>query len=115
MKTPLDRYLEELPLVAILRGVTPDDVLDIAQVLFDSGFRCIEVPLNSPRPLESIFRLVEGYGEQVLVGGGTVLDAAAVDDVADAGGRLLVTPEQLAEGGFTDARAPRSWMSGAEG
>jgi len=88
----LERSLQELPLVAILRGVEPDEVLDITQVLFNTGFRCIEVPLNSPDPLESIRRLAEDFGEQVLVGAGTVLDAGSVDAVAEAGGALIVTP-----------------------
>jgi len=91
-KNRLDRHLEEVPLVAILRGITPDEVLDVAQVLFDAGFGCIEVPLNSPKPLESIRRLAEDYGEQMLVGAGTVLDAVSVDAVAAAGGELIVMP-----------------------
>lgn len=88
----LERSLREVPLVAILRGVAPEEVLDIAQVLFDAGFRCIEVPLNSPEPLESIRRLAEEFGQQVLVGAGTVLESGSVDAVADAGGALIVTP-----------------------
>jgi 2-dehydro-3-deoxyphosphogalactonate aldolase len=84
--------LRELPLVAILRGVTPARVEGVAAALFDAGLRAIEVPLNSPEPFKSIEILAKAYGERCLTGAGTVLDAADVDRVADAGGRLLVTP-----------------------
>jgi 2-dehydro-3-deoxyphosphogalactonate aldolase len=84
--------LRELPLVAILRGVTPARVEGVAAALFDAGLRAIEVPLNSPEPFKSIEILAKTYGERCLTGAGTVLDAADVDRVANAGGRLLVTP-----------------------
>jgi 2-dehydro-3-deoxyphosphogalactonate aldolase len=84
--------LRELPLVAILRGVTPARIEGVAAALFDAGFRAIEVPLNSPEPFKSIEILARTYGERCLTGAGTVLDTANVDRVADAGGRLLVTP-----------------------
>ena len=80
------------PIVAILRGVKPDEVVAVAKALVDAGIRAIEVPLNSPEPLESIRRLCEAYGEVALCGAGTVLTPAAVDDVAAAGGKLIVTP-----------------------
>jgi 2-dehydro-3-deoxyphosphogalactonate aldolase len=78
--------------VAILRGVKPDEVVAIAGALVESGIRAIEVPLNSPEPLESIRRLCEAYGDVALCGAGTVLTPQAVDDVAAAGGKLIVTP-----------------------
>jgi len=84
--------LKELPLVAILRGVTPARIEGVAAALFDAGFRAIEVPLNSPDPFKSIEILAKTYGERCLTGAGTVLDTANVDRVADAGGKLLVTP-----------------------
>jgi 2-dehydro-3-deoxyphosphogalactonate aldolase len=80
------------PLIAILRGVRPDEVLDVATTLFESGIRCIEVPLNSPEPLLSIRRLSERYGKECLCGAGTVLRPEQVDAVAEAGGKLIVTP-----------------------
>jgi 2-dehydro-3-deoxyphosphogalactonate aldolase len=80
------------PLIAILRGVRPDEILPIAAALIDSGIRGIEVPLNSPEPLLSIRRLAEQFGEQCLCGAGTVLKPAQVDAAADAGGKLIVTP-----------------------
>lgn len=92
MTHPLAHFLTESPLVAILRGVTPDTVLDIGQALFDAGFRAIEVPLNSPEPFDSIARLARHLGDTCLVGAGTVLTPEAVEKVAAAGGRLIVTP-----------------------
>ena len=80
------------PIVAILRGVKPDEVVAIAKALVEAGIRAIEVPLNSPDPLESIRRLCEAYGDVALCGAGTVLTPQAVDDVAAVGGKLIVTP-----------------------
>ncbi|CAN5727548.1 2-dehydro-3-deoxy-6-phosphogalactonate aldolase [soil metagenome] len=80
------------PLIAILRGVKPDEVLAIGQALIDAGFEAIEVPLNSPQPLDSIAALVGAYGDRVLIGAGTVLTAKDADAVADAGARLVLAP-----------------------
>jgi 2-dehydro-3-deoxyphosphogalactonate aldolase len=85
-------YLVELPLVAILRGAEPDEVVAIGRALIEAGFGAIEVPLNSPRPLRSIAALAEAFGERTLIGAGTVLDAADVGPIASAGGRLIVMP-----------------------
>jgi 2-dehydro-3-deoxyphosphogalactonate aldolase len=79
-------------IVAILRGVRPDEVVEIGEALVDAGIRIIEVPLNSPQPLASIERLAARIGSRALVGAGTVLDASSVDAVATAGGRLIVAP-----------------------
>jgi 2-dehydro-3-deoxyphosphogalactonate aldolase len=81
-----------LPLVAILRGVKPDEAVGIGEALLAAGFRLIEVPLNSPEPLVSIGRLAAALGDKALVGAGTVLSPQDADAVADAGGRLLVMP-----------------------
>lgn len=78
--------------IAILRGVTPDEVLDVAAALHRGGVRVIEVPLNSPSPFDSLRRLAQAWGDRVLVGAGTVLSAADADRVADAGGRLVLAP-----------------------
>ena len=80
------------PIVAILRGVKPDEVVQIAGALFDAGVRAIEVPLNSPDPFDSVARLSAAYGDRCLCGAGTVLSPADVDKVLAAGGRLIVTP-----------------------
>ena len=85
-------YFAECPLVGIVRGVTPDEAEAIAQALYDAGMRIIEVPLNSPEPFESIRIIAERFGDRVLVGAGTVLDPADVLRVAQAGGRLVVSP-----------------------
>jgi 2-dehydro-3-deoxyphosphogalactonate aldolase len=87
-----DPLLAELPLVAILRGVTPNRVPGVAAALFEAGLRAIEVPLNSPEPFKSIEILARTYGDRCLTGAGTVLTVEQVDQVADAGGKLQVTP-----------------------
>lgn len=86
------RYLAECPLVAIIRGVTPDEAEAIGEALYEGGIRIIEVPLNSPDPLASIARLAQRLGERALIGAGTVLEPAQVDEVRQAGGRLVVSP-----------------------
>lgn len=83
---------EECPLVAIIRGVQPDEVEAIGQALFDAGIRIIEVPLNSPDPLRSIERLAAVFGDRALIGAGTVLDVGQVSEVKHAGGQLVVSP-----------------------
>ncbi|WP_462380444.1 2-dehydro-3-deoxy-6-phosphogalactonate aldolase [Pseudomonas sp. Marseille-QA0892] len=85
-------YLSSLPLIAILRGVTPDEIVPVGRALYEAGFRVIEIPLNSPDPLESTRRLTAELGERCLVGAGTVLTEQHVADVAAAGGRLMVSP-----------------------
>jgi len=87
-----DALLAEMPLVAILRGVTPARIEGIAEALFEAGFRAIEVPLNSPEPLKSIALLAKQFGDRCLTGAGTVLTPEDVIRVADVGGKLLVTP-----------------------
>jgi len=84
--------LNQCPLVAIIRGVTPDEVEAIGAAIFDAGIRIIEVPLNSPDPLASIRRLADSLGDRALVGAGTVLDPAQISEVAAVGGRLIVSP-----------------------
>lgn len=92
----LERRLSECPLVAIIRGVTPGEAVAVGEALHAEGIRIIEVPLNSPEPLESIRLLAQSLGDRALVGAGTVLDPVDVQRVADAGGRLIVSPNTYA-------------------
>lgn len=80
------------PIIAILRGVRPDEAVDVAQALHDAGIRTIEVPLNSPDPLTSIERLASAFGGTCTIGAGTVLTLEDVQGVHGAGGRLIVSP-----------------------
>ena len=88
----LESALQQLPLVAILRGIKPDEVEAVADAIYAEGFRVIEVPLNSPQALDSIGRLARRMPEDALIGAGTVLSADAVRDVQIAGGRVIVMP-----------------------
>jgi 2-dehydro-3-deoxyphosphogalactonate aldolase len=92
LTTSLQRYLDELPLIAILRGITPEEAAPVAQTLFSAGIRIVEVPLNSPEPLQSIRRIADAVGDTMLVGAGTVLDVPSVHQVKDHGGALIVAP-----------------------
>ena len=97
MSLSLDDALKACPIVAIVRGVRPDEILAHAQALYDAGVRGVEVPLNSPDPLDSIRVLAEAWGERMAVGAGTVLTPAGVDDVARVGGRIIVSPNSSPE------------------
>lgn len=94
-------YVSECPLVAIIRGVTPDEAEAIGAAIFAIGIRIIEVPLNSPEPFESIRKLAAMFGDRALIGAGTVLDPAQVPRVAEAGGQIIVSPN--VHGGVIEA------------
>jgi len=85
-------YLARCPLIAILRGVKPDEAEPIAAALESRGIAIVEVPLNSPQPMDSIARLARSFGQRLLIGAGTVMTPAQVAEIAAAGGRLIVTP-----------------------
>ena len=91
-KELLHLYLDQCPLVGIVRGVTPAEADAIGDALHDAGIRIIEVPLTSPDPLKSIESIAKRLGDRALVGAGTVLDPAQVGQVRDAGGRIIVSP-----------------------
>jgi len=93
----LEEALGQCSVVAIVRGIRPDEILDHAAALYEAGVRGIEVPLNSPDPISSIARLAEAFGDRMAVGAGTVLTAARVDEVAAAGGRIIVSPNTAPE------------------
>jgi 2-dehydro-3-deoxyphosphogalactonate aldolase len=88
----LNAWLERCPLVAILRGAKPDEVVAICEALEQQGIAIVEVPLNSPLPIASIALLARAFGERLLIGAGTVMTEAQVTEIAAAGGRLIVTP-----------------------
>ncbi|WP_438987550.1 2-dehydro-3-deoxy-6-phosphogalactonate aldolase [Marivivens donghaensis] len=79
-------------IIAILRGITPDEALEVAAVLIDAGVTKIEVPLNSPDPISSIARMQKQFGEEALIGAGTVISVSQVAQVAATGARLIVSP-----------------------
>ena len=84
--------LQACNLVAILRGITPDEAEPIGEALIEAGWRIIEVPLNSPEPLKSIEKLQKRFGDQALIGAGTVLTTAQVADVASTGATVIISP-----------------------
>jgi len=89
----LQQYLGQCPLIAIVRGVTPDQAEAIGDAVYEGGIRIIEVPLNSPDPLNSIERLARHFGDRALVGAGTVISVDQVEQVRQAGGRIVVSPD----------------------
>ena len=90
--TKLQDYLTQMPLIAILRGIKPDQALAVGETLIESGFSIIEVPLNSPEPFKSIEALVKNYADSVLIGAGTVMTINDLALVKAAGGGLIVMP-----------------------
>lgn len=93
--TPLEMFTEHLaacPLVAIVRGIRPEEAEAVGDALFGAGIRIIEVPLNSPDPLKSIALLAARFGGRATIGAGTVLDPADIAGIADVGGRIIVSP-----------------------
>jgi 2-dehydro-3-deoxyphosphogalactonate aldolase len=92
-KELLHRYLDECPLIAIVRGISPAEADAIGDAVQQGGIRIIEVPLNSPDPFDSIERLAKKFGDSMLVGAGTVLSTDQVAQVRDAGGRIIVSPD----------------------
>ena len=97
MSKSLDEWLEQMPVIAIIRGVTPDEAVDIGQAILDAGIGIIEVPLNSPEPFESIKRLSLSLGEKCIIGCGTLLNTDDAKRVADVGGKIAVTPNTRPE------------------
>jgi 2-dehydro-3-deoxyphosphogalactonate aldolase len=98
------------PLIAILRGIKPSEAVDIAAALLGAGIDRIEVPVNSPDPFESIGKIVEAFGNDALIGAGTILTTVQVDQVAVVGGKLIVSPNCDARViAHTKAKDMQSW------
>jgi 2-dehydro-3-deoxyphosphogalactonate aldolase len=93
----LEDALRTVPIIAIIRGVRPDEAVEIGEALYESGVRIVEVPLNSPEPFDSISRLAQAFDGRMIVGAGTVLNVAAADQVAHVGGRIVVSPDTRPE------------------
>jgi 2-dehydro-3-deoxyphosphogalactonate aldolase len=90
--TDLRSWLIQCPVIAILRGIRPDEAESIGSAVAEAGVKIVEVPLNSPDPFQSIATLARAFGNRMLVGAGTLTDGTQVADVARAGGKLIVTP-----------------------
>jgi len=84
--------IEKHPLIAILRGIKPTEVVDVAEILIEKGFKIIEIPLNSPDPIRSIELLTHYFENHAIIGAGTVLDEASIRSIAEAGAKLVVMP-----------------------
>src|SRR5262245_23196621 len=88
----LSELSQKSPIIPVLRGLEPSQAETVGEILIQAGFRCLEVPLNSPDPLASIAILAKAYGDRALIGAGTVLNPEDVARVREAGGRLIVMP-----------------------
>jgi 2-dehydro-3-deoxyphosphogalactonate aldolase len=127
-KTNAGDWPPRMPLVAILRGLQPERAADIAHVLFDAGFRALEVPLNRPGAIAAIAAIVPLAPADAWIGAGTVLEAAQVDAVGDTGASLIVSPHfdpavlrrarergmRTVPGVFTASEAFAAWHAGAD-
>jgi 2-dehydro-3-deoxyphosphogalactonate aldolase len=123
-----DEVLCDLPLIAILRGITPDEAAEVGDALCRAGLKCLEIPLNSPSAMDSIRRMREAVGVRAMVGAGTVLTVEAVADAAAAGARMIIAPNTdeavigaakragmiAAPGVFTASEAFRAIDAGAD-
>lgn len=106
----LRAWLQDLPLIAILRGITPNEADAALDALIEAGWRVVEVPLNSPDALTTLKRMVARAGDGMLVGAGTVLTVDEVNAIADAGAKLMVAPNCDAEV-IRAARARGLWTA----
>lgn len=100
-----DAAVRRCPLIAILRGVKPEEVVSIGEAVLDAGFTLLEVPLNSPDPLDSVARLAKAFAGRAVVGAGTVLEEQEVDAVQAAGGTMIISPNASIDVIATTARA----------
>ena len=97
LKAQWDDALATMPLVAILRGLRPDEALGVGEMLIRAGFKVLEVPLNSPDPFDSIQAMAHAFGDRAIVGAGTVLKVADVEHLAKVGGQICISPNTNAD------------------
>ncbi len=97
LKAQWDDALATMPLVAILRGLRPDEALGVGEMLIQAGFKVLEVPLNSPDPFDSIKTMAEAFKGRAIVGAGTVLKVADVERLAKVGGQICISPNTNAD------------------
>jgi len=97
LKAQWDDALATTPLVAILRGLRPDEALGVGEMLIRAGFKVLEVPLNSPDPFDSIQAMAHAFGDRAIVGAGTVLKVADVEHLAKVGGQICISPNANAD------------------
>ena len=97
LKAQWDDALATMPLVAILRGLRPDEALGVGEMLIRAGFKVLEVPLNSPDPFDSIQAMAHSFGDRAIVGAGTVLKVADVEHLAKVGGQICISPNANAD------------------
>lgn len=97
MNTSFQQRLAATGLIGIFRGVRPDEVEQVIGAAIEGGLKIVEIPMNSPQPLKSVGILAHRFGQDIIIGAGTVTTVEQVQQVADAGGRLIVTPYARAE------------------
>lgn len=110
--SPFAAAISQLPLIAILRGLRPDEAVGVADALVTAGFRLVEVPLNSPEPLESIEILAKHLPDDCVVGAGTVLRVEDVSSVTSAGGQFIVAPNLNRKVGDAAKKNGLTWCPG---
>ena len=110
--SPFAAAISQLPLIAILRGLRPDEAVGVADALVAAGFRLVEVPLNSPEPLESIEILAKHLPDDCVVGAGTVLRVEDVSSVTSAGGQFIVAPNLNRKVGDAAKKNGLTWCPG---
>lgn len=93
-ETSFQKAIAKMPIVPVLREISPEEVVVVTDILYDAGFRIVEVTLNSPRPYDSITLMVDAFWERMRIGAGTVLAAEEVAAVQSAGGALIVSPDK---------------------
>ncbi|MDG6896092.1 2-dehydro-3-deoxy-6-phosphogalactonate aldolase [Volucribacter amazonae] len=112
MNKLFSQYLQQNPIIAILRGIQPQNCLAISQILYDLGIRIIEVPLNSPNPFISIQRLADTFQHKAIIGAGTVLTDQQVEQVYQAGGKIIIAPNLDLQVGIAAKQRQMLWLPG---